>query len=357
MKNIPPILGAILMIFLFLSGSSVTADNQDLGIIEACNLVLDNSLELEIAHLEKENARFSYEQTRADLKRSESRTAELQNELSLVQSQESFNNTRDDLILDTISSYFDLIIQKQEVKIREKELELDERRLAETEEQVQLGHQSHMDLISQQSSYNSAAFNLEDARQDLIADQESFARDLDRDEVPPLNSELLQQVERVEICQEGFLEEAVEASFELRVQEKQAQIAKLEWERDQARDISSLELKQVENELKIARLEVEKTREDIHHGLKQTFNSFKRAQNNLLLAENSLDEARESHEIILQQEEVGHKTRNQVLSSKISLKNARQSYWSAVSTYYQSILDLKNSMGRDLKEAGHDLFH
>ena len=344
------------LVLLFILGITPALAGDYLSVDEAVELSLENSKELEIARLELENSRISYQRNKADIMRTESKSAELQNELSLMQAEDRFSRTRDQLAQDIISQYLQLLISGHDLVRLEKELELESRRLEETEKQVEMGHSSQMDLIQRQNSYNSAVFNYEESLEDYKEDQRELAYRLGLKELPPLNEELLQQIIEVEIHRDEFMEKALQASTEIKVQKKQVELAELQLSRAQEADTPPLELEERENDLEIARLNLEKAKKDTEHQNREIYNSFIRAGNSLDLALERLKEAEKNHEIVVRQKDMGLKTGRDLLSSEISFMSSEQSLFNALSSYYTSLLEVKKAMGLNVEEVAHDYF-
>lgn len=346
------------LIFLFcllfiISGFKATAAEMD--VTEAVGHSIDNSIELSIARIELENSRINFRKNEAEIMRTGSRYAELQNELGLLQAENSFSQTENQLVRDTVRIFFQLILSEMELERKEIILELEQRRLDEVEKQVATGHRSQLDLIQQQGNYNSAAFDLEGSRQDLIQDQEEFKYRLGLEELPPLRGDALSAVEPVEIDLEEFLQKALAAATELQVREKQLELAEIDLNRAREATTPALDLQQKENDLEIARLNIEKSENDARHRFQQMYNGLTRAKNNLQLAEESLEEAEKNHDIVVRQEELGLRTTNDLLSSRISLLGAQQSLYSAVNNYYLTLLEIYEAMGHSLKEVADDI--
>lgn len=344
--------GVLLVILVFFS---LSTSAQEVGIREAIDLSWDNSIDLQIATIDLENSRINYKKTEADIMRTGSRYAQLQNELGLMQAENSFLQSENRLVRDTVSQYFSLILTEMELERKETSLELEKRRLEEVEKQVQTGHRSQLDLIQQQSSYNSAAFELEAVRQDLIQDREEFRYKLGLEELPYITKDILLEVESVEIAQENFLEIALASATEITVREKQLELAEIDLNRAREASTPALDLEQKENNLEIARLNITKTEQDVKHRFQQMYNGFTRAQNSLQLAGERLEEAEKNHEIIVRQEELGLRTINDLLASRISLMGAKQSFSQAVNSYYLVLFDIYEAMGHNLKEVADEI--
>ncbi len=353
MNNLWKSLFFLLAGVLFFSGVAFAQD--ELEVNEAINLALENSIDLRISKIDLDNSRINYKRNEADIMRTGSRYAELQNELGLLQAENSFTQRENQLVRDTARMFFQIILSEMELERKEVTMELEKRRLDEVERQVQTGHRSQLDLIQQQGNYNSAAFDLEASRQDLIQDREEFKYKLGLEELPPLDSGALGQINPRTIDLEEFLEEAIAASIEITVREKQFELAEIDLNRAKEVTTPTLDLQQKENDLEVARLNIIKTERDIQHRFQQMYNSFVRSRNTLQLAVESLEEAEKNHAIIIRQEELGLRTTNDLLSSRISLMGAQQSLASSVNSYYLILLEIFEAMGRNLKEVADEI--
>jgi len=347
--------GALILLILFLIlGSRGQAAPEELSVSQAVEMALENNLDLLIARSELDNSRIIYQKNKADIMRTGSRYAELQNDLTLLQAEDRFKQTENQVVRDTIDRYFRLILGEKEIRSKEETLALEKRRLEEMEQQVATGHRGQLDLMRQQGIYNRAAFDLEESRQDLLDDQEEFQYRLGLGNMPLLDDEALLQVQIIEVDREKFIEEGLAASIDIQIRDKQYLLAEMDLKRALEADTPSLDLQEKENSLEIAALEIIKAEQGGRHRLQRTFNNLTRVFNNLELARESLQETEESHSIILRQEEAGLITSRDLLASRINLMDSERSYLAALNTYLLGALDIKEARGHSLKEVLHE---
>jgi len=124
-KNIAKGIILFLIIFFTVSGGSFAAETKEMNLSQAINLALENNLNLKIANLDLENAQIDYQKTKANNLLTESRYIELQGDLGLLQAEDNYNQTRNEVIIDVVQKFLQLNQAKKNITAKRKEAELE----------------------------------------------------------------------------------------------------------------------------------------------------------------------------------------------------------------------------------------
>ena len=340
------------VIFLIFSGTLMGEELKELGLSQAINLAIENNLSLKIAHLNLENSQIDYEKTKADNLLTKSRYIELQGDLSLLQAKDSYTSVRNQLIIDVVQKYLQLIQSKKNVSVKEKELELEKKLLEEVTIQVQAGHKGSLELLQQENKYNNAIFNLEEANNDYQQSFTEFKFELG------LNNQGGEQFYLIEmdypniweIDEEEALKRAIDNSFSLESRRRQIELTEVDLEKAEVAASPELDLKKLRNNQELADLNYEKTLKELSNSIKKQYYAYKQSINSLNLSQQNLNQAKENNGIIIEQVKAGLKTKNDLLSSEISLLQAENNLKSAILNYYLAKLALQQLMGQNIEE-------
>lgn len=341
-----------LIIFFIFSGVLFAAELKEMNLSQAINLAIENNLSLKIAHLNLENSQIDYEKTKADNLLTKSRYIELQGDLSLLQARDSYNSIRNQLIIDVVQKYLQLIQSKKNVSVKEKELELEKKLLEEVTIQVQAGHKGSLELLQQENKYNNAIFNLEEANNDYQQSFTEFKFEIG------LNNQGEEQFNLIEmdypniwkIDEEEALKRAIDNSFALESRRRQIELAEVDLEKAEVAASPELDLQKLRNNKELADLNYEKTLKELNNSIKKQYYAYKQSINNLNLSQQNLNQAKENNGIIIEQVKAGLKTKNDRLSAEISLLQAEYNLKSAILSYYMNKLNLQQLMGQKIEE-------
>ena len=107
-----------LVIFFIASGGLFAAETKEMNLSQAINLALENNLNLKIANLDLKNAQIDYQKTKANNLLTESRYIELQGDLGLLQAEDNYTQTRNEVIIDVVQKYLLLNQAKKILPLR-----------------------------------------------------------------------------------------------------------------------------------------------------------------------------------------------------------------------------------------------
>lgn len=342
----------VIILFIFLKISAEELKEIDLS--KAISLALENNLNLKIADLELKNAQIDYEKNKADNLLMGSRYIELQGDLGLLQAKENYNQTRNEIIIEVVQKYLQLILAKKNIVLKEKGVELKKNLFEEVKAQVSAGHKGSLELLQQENEYHNAIFELEKANDDYHQSFKEFKFDLGINETKEEAQEfILREVDYPEIWkidEETAIQEAISNSIALELCKREIELAEIDLERSIVASSPSLELQRLKNDIVLSNLDYEKTLKELNNSIGKQYYVYKQSINSLNLSQQNLRQARENHNVLSEQVKAGLKTRNDLLSAEISLLQAEYNLDSALLNYHIAKLTLQQLMGHDLKE-------
>ncbi len=351
-KNIVKSIILFLVIFFIVSGGLFAAETKEMNLSQAINLALENNLNLKIANLDLENAQIDYQKTKANNLLTESRYIELQGDLGLLQAEDNYNQTRNEVIIDVVQKYLQLNQAKKNINAKSKEAELEKNLLEEVEAQVKAGHKGSLDLLRQENKYNNAIFDLEKANDDYHQYFREFKLELGLNDQEGEEFNLVEVAypEIWQINEEEALKKAIENSFILELRERQIELAKVDLERAEAAASPELDLRKLKNNIELANLNFSKTQKELTNSIRKQFYTYKQSINSLYLSRQNLNQAQENNSIIIDQVKAGLKTKNDLLSAEISLLQAEYNLNSAILNYYMTKLTMQKLIGQKIEE-------
>lgn len=343
MRDIKIRVMVLIIIFISMSFSIIAGEIISVDLNTAVNNALENDLDFKIATINFEKAELEYEKKKANYLLQQSRYNELEMESSYNSAKNIYRNSKNQLINSVITGYTGLWLADLDLQIKNINFQLEEIRLEEAEAQYQIGDIGSIDLLDRENSYKDAQFNLEIANDDYQQDIKEFAIKLNL-EGKELELASISYSENWQMSEEELINAILENSFDLRSKKDQITLAEIDLERA---CVSSPELdrKAIKKNLEIAKLELEKNREELIKDTQQSFYQFKRAVKRIELNEERLKGAEEKYKLREEQYMAGLITRIEVLEYEASMLQARYNYLSAVADYYLQKQILRQNMG------------
>ena len=351
-KNITKGIILFLILFFIASGGLFAEETKEMNLSQAINLALENNLNLKIANLDLENAQIDYQKTKANNLLTESRYIELQGDLGLLQAEDNYTQTRNEVIIDVVQKYLQLNQAKKNITAKSKEAELEKNLLEEVKAQVKAGHKGNLDLLRQENRYHNAVFDLEKASDDYHQSFREFKLELGLNNQEGEGFNLVEVDYPIvwQIDEEEALKKAIENSFILELRERQIELAKVDLERAEVAASPELDLQKIRNNIELANLNFNKTQKELANSIRKQFYAYKQSINSLDLSRQNLNQAQENNSIIIDQVKAGLKTKNDLLSAEISLLQAEYNLNSAILNYYTAKLTMQKLIGQKIEE-------
>jgi len=342
-----------LVIFVFLlSGIMLIAniqiiaqENIKLDLPQAIEMALTNNLEFQKAAYQSENAEIDAKRNEAENRLTQSNLLERQNELSLIQEKEQYQQKKEDLIIQVVDEYLQLKLAQKDLQVKEKELELEKNTLEAIKAQVKAGYKVELDVLEQSNEYYDVLFAFESAKLDYQKLLGNFRVTLG------LNSKI--QFELVVIDTPGFkeiqLDEALQKgrqnSVTLQMSNLEIDLASLALEKGKVSDTPGIDLNKLENNLAITRLDYQIAQQNLDYQIQSQWQNYMQTKNDITLSQNSLNQIKENKTIISNQVKAGLASEDDALSAIISVLSAEYRIASSVRNYYNALLNLQSIMG------------
>jgi len=148
---------------------------RELSLKESVKLVLENNLDLKSAEYQLGLTEAEYEEAQINNLLNTSIVTLKTAELSLKRAQDSFEDTRKQLVLeDVISGYFQVVKAEQKIQIEEASLEESQQNLEMVKNKFSLGDANQLDVMQAEIGLSSAQLNLTQAVNDLTLAKMNF---------------------------------------------------------------------------------------------------------------------------------------------------------------------------------------
>lgn len=332
------------LLVLIISGNCL-GQEMKLQLEETLELALKNNLELKIAGVELKNARLAYRKNELQNLLSNSRFLQLQGELALAQAEESYRQARNNQLIFMGGNYLKLIQTGEGIVLRKKEAELEEKKLKEVKAQVKVGYKGELDLFEQQNNYQTALFELERAVDDRKQLMKEFKTELGLKDENNLQLVIPQRPVIWEITEKEAVDMAIKNSTILKLKTKQLELAEYDLARARVSDTPELELQEMENNLKLAELNLKKEEQGLKYEVGKQYYLFKQSVKKLRIMKQNQLQAEENYSIIQEQEKAGLVTKNDLLAAEVNLFKGKNNYLLALNEYYLNQFQLQQVMG------------
>ncbi|MFP4017348.1 MAG: TolC family protein [Halanaerobiales bacterium] len=340
----------ILTLIMLLSTNLIAAETNDsIGLDQIVGLAIEENLDLQLAELNLEDARLDYKKSQLNNLLTNSRLMELQSELAKIQAEDNFNNIRDNVILDVIGTYIDIISLDQQIITAEKEVVLQERKVEEVEAQVEVGYKGSLELFEQETSYLSAVNSLERLKDDLAQKLRELKQKISVNEDIKIDLVNLVKPEVWKISEKEAISTSVSNNTILEIREQQVVLAENDLEKARVSGTPELDLRKKEIALQRAKLALTQEKQNMENNAQNIYYQYKQSVKNMEMVEKSLIQAEEHYKIIQEQNEAGLVSKNDLLSSELSLYQAMDRFTDSIINYYLSMLQLQKTMGLELE--------
>ncbi len=346
------LLSSLLLVVLssFVYGAEVQETKiKELNLFQVIDFTIKQSPDLQMAKINKDNGLLEYEKNKANNLLTESRYLELQGKLKWIQAQDEYRQQEYEIINDVVNTYLDLVVTKKDLKLLERETELEKSILDTIRVQLETGLKGQLDLMKQQYEYNDAVINLEKAREDYQKLTLALKIKLGLKQESEIKIKDIGIPEFWTMTESEAIKTAVTNSYTLEQKQRQLELAEVDLERAQTAKSSELELKELKNNLKFTQINLEKTRDFVDYSARNQYYLFQQAVKRIGLSQDNLKKIQENYQIIKAQKEAGLKTDNDILEAEVQLLQAEYSLQQAINNYYLNELQLKQTMGLEIR--------
>ncbi|MBN2395766.1 MAG: TolC family protein [Candidatus Atribacteria bacterium] len=337
----------LFLIFLLIGNMQIVAQEPTtiLGLSQMVSLAISNNLELQKVNYQLQNTTLEVQRMEAENLLTESTIADLQKEITLLNQQSQFQAEKDQLFIQVVDYYFQLLMAEKDIDSKKENVELEETVLKDVEKKVATGYSIDLDLLQQGNEYYDALFSYQESvldYQQLIIETKN-ALGIPRDQTIKLTKLSIPRFSEVDLTEAITL--ARENSFTLQSQEiRMDQILK-ELEKSKVNGYSEIEIQELENERSIAGLEKSLTLQNLDYQVETQWLNYNQAKNDIALSQKNLEQMKENELMIRRQVQAGLRTEEEALSSVIGVLDAESRLISSVRQVYQAFLELQRLMG------------
>ena len=316
-----------------------------LNVSQMVALTISNNLNFKKASYQLNNAELDARQLDADNLMAQSGVLDRQKELNILQQQNTFQNQKEQLIIQAVDNYFKLALAEKDIARKEKNIELQRAVFQEVEVQVAAGYRIELDLLQQGNTYYDALFSCEKAKLDYQQLLIELRNDLGLSKDTEIIATSVTMTQLPEIDSSVSFSKARKNSFNLKSKEIEIELARLRLKKAEIDQEPQLEIEKLANNLEIGTLEQLIIEQDLDYQISTQLQNYKESKNGILLSEQSLRQMEENESIIKQQVQAGLRTEDELLSATIGVLDAEYRLISSVRQYYQTFLELQKMMG------------
>lgn len=316
-----------------------------LDLPQTINLLLSNNLEFKKANYQLENAKIETQKSEAENLLTQSSLSRKQKELSLLEGEDQYQGEKEELLIQVVDDYLHLKLLEKDIELKGKEVEYEKKILETVNAQVKAGYKVDLDLLQQGNVYYNAVFSYQQSQLNYDQLLMSLKNILGIDSEKKIIFSALNAPELKKITLEEAMKKGRENSVDLQLKAVETELAKMALEKNKISDTPEIEIKELENNLAIARLEESITSQDLDQQIETQWQDFNQSKENIELSQKSLQEAKESESIVQRQVKAGFRSESEQLSASISGLTAEYQFISSIREYYASLLELQRLTG------------
>ena len=122
-------------------------------------------------------------------------------------------------------------------------------------------------------------------------------------------------------------------------------MASLELEKSKVSDTPEIDLKKLENNFEITKLDYQIAQENLDYQIQSQWQNYMQTKNNIISTQNSLNQINKHKTIISNQVKAGLASKDEELSAMVGVLEAEYRLASSVRNYYNALLNLQSIMG------------
>lgn len=341
-------LSFILIIVALLFGN-ITASARDVSFETAVNLLNEQSIALRIAELNLEIANLDYNRAVASNLMTDSEYSRLQAEHNLARAQNTYKTSKDSNFLEVFRKYTDVLAAERNVEIRQIEYVVAQHNYKVVQEKVRMGDASKLDDLRELNRLESAERTVESAKNTLAESIRALKSTLNLQAVDALTLTTVFALPKFELSLEQSLELALENSFDIWDRESSLTLQEMQLQKSRIDGTAPIDLKRAELNLEIARLNHERSLEDLSERITSSYQGLGQNRARYTSAQRELEIAKDSYAISKQQAEIGLITEIQLLESRLSLLRAESSLEDALVAYTISQIQFEQLIGMEVE--------
>lgn len=334
----------LILITVLVFSPTLFAQSIELNLEKAYQMTLEDNTSLKIAQKDLDNKEIQYQKKKAENLLNQSNYSELQAEYNLAAAKKSYIDTANNLLLETLQQYTEILLKDKNIQTLNKQIKLNENRLDEVKAQYEVGEKSQLDILEQQIKLNDLIQEREQLKNEYNQLKTEFKIKLGIDKNSDLKLVELNEPEYLDLEEKEIYEKALDNSWDLKLTQLNFELTKTDQKRKEVTSSSEMDKKITDNKVKIAKLELDKQKKDLENKARELSNQLSNIRNNINLHKDKIKSARETYEILKEQNKAGLITDNELFEGEISLLQSEYQLYNSYMQYYTQALKIKQFM-------------
>lgn len=345
--------GSLVLALVIFTSTFVGAETINTNLDSAVNMALENNLELKEAEISLEKEKLEYEKSIANNLTTQSDYNKIRAEYTLKNAEISYKNTYDSLIKNVVQQYNNLMLSKFNLQILEKRQKLENKLLEESQAKYEIGDIGNVSLLEQKNSYQDASYKFRSAQDNYEQSLREFKTTLGLDIENKLELSKFKEPKVWEISKEEVIKTTLNNSLNLKLKEKNLELAKLDKKRT---EISSAKIdkKIAEKTVEKAEISRKRTKRELENSSVLAFYDYQQSIEEMRLKKSNFEKTKKDYRLKKEQYNEGLLTESELINYEISRMQAEYDYLSAVANYYNKKIALRQQMNIELEVVNSD---
>lgn len=312
-------------------------------------LVAQNNLELQLVGLELDAAKLSYRRAQATNLATGSKQSTQKATSDYAQAQSNLEQERGAIFQQAVSAYFQLILAKMDLQIREGRYNLVAERREITERKVAQGVASDLELLQATATMEQSKLDYQRAQQTYQERLLAFnlqAGSADANLYIPANPPIYPIVKYDE---NTAVQQALAHSQQLKRLGELADLARLDLAKAEAEGVAPLDLMQAENSLESACLQVRLQEQKLKSQVLMDLHTLRALEKEIALSQLNVEIEANKYQTAEKQYQAGLLTDRELEEAMANLWDAQKRELTAHQNYALQLLRFKELVGEELE--------
>ena len=334
----------LILITVLIFTPTLFAESIELNLEKAYQLTLEDNTSLKIAQKDLDNKKIQYQKEKAQNLLNQSNYNELQAEYNLAAAKKSYIETANNLLLETLQQYTEILLKDKNIETLNKQIILNENRLNEVKAQYEVGEKSQLDILEQQIKLNDLIQEREQLKNEYKQLKTEFKVKLGIDKDRELKLVELDEPKYLKLGEKEIYDKALANSWDLKLAQLNLELTKTDQKRKEVTSSSEMDKEITDNKVKIAELKLDKQKQNLENKARELNNQISNIRNSIKLHKDKIKSARETYNILKEQNKSGLITDNELFEGEISLLQSEYQLYNSYMQYYTQALNIKQFM-------------
>ena len=334
------------VVLVFLLAWQVSAGATQLGLEDAVESALEESIDYRIVQLEWEQAQLAYKKAMADNLLTQSTYDHRLAELNLMKAETAYKKGVATAVTTAVRRFSDVELAMLDLRIREQQLQLSAKAEELTLKKAATQNASEYEVLEAKATLAKSQFDYQRAADDLAEKQQAFSILIGSEEHLP-DGKL--HFVPFDTPLPEILAQVLESSVAIREARDSLELAKLELEKLLLEETADLLVRDARNKVTLAELRFQQSQATITQDLLAAYNGVNNAQRVYEASNNALELQSRQHDITKGQVAAGLKTEDDLAKARIALWEAERSVYEALTNYVVAYLQFDEATGEDVR--------